>query len=132
MTNALFEVHQEFNFPRLAGAAELGDKDAAGDSRFMPTFHYDGREGKIVSVTIMASIREEVEDGNVAGYVATIPALPGCVSEGSTRTEARENITDAFKELLGSYGGIENVPFGTGQEEVQVPTSSVTCLNISL
>jgi predicted RNase H-like HicB family nuclease len=29
------------------------------------------------------------------GYVATIPALPGCVSQGDTREEALKNLKDA-------------------------------------
>jgi predicted RNase H-like HicB family nuclease len=34
------------------------------------------------------------EDG---GYVASVPALPGCVSEGNTRTEALNNIREAIE-----------------------------------
>ena len=29
------------------------------------------------------------------GYVATVPALPGCVSQGDTRDEALKNIEEA-------------------------------------
>jgi predicted RNase H-like HicB family nuclease len=29
------------------------------------------------------------------GYVATVPALPGCVSQGDTREEALKNSKDA-------------------------------------
>jgi len=31
------------------------------------------------------------------GYTATVPALPGCVTEGDTLEEAREMATDAIK-----------------------------------
>jgi len=36
---------------------------------------------------------EEDEDGR---WVATVPALPGCVSQGRTATEARRNIREAI------------------------------------
>jgi predicted RNase H-like HicB family nuclease len=39
------------------------------------------------------------EDG---AYVATCPALPGCVSEGKTRKEALVNIRDAIEGYLAS------------------------------
>lgn len=35
-------------------------------------------------------------------FVATCPALPGCVSQGSTRTEATENIREAIEGYLTS------------------------------
>ncbi|HEX9464585.1 MAG TPA: type II toxin-antitoxin system HicB family antitoxin [Alphaproteobacteria bacterium] len=31
------------------------------------------------------------------GYVATVPALPGCVSQGDTRAEALANIREAIE-----------------------------------
>lgn len=34
------------------------------------------------------------------GYTAYIPALPGCVSEGDTVEEARQNILDALRGYL--------------------------------
>lgn len=34
------------------------------------------------------------------GYVATVPALPGCVSQGDTREEALKNITEAVELYL--------------------------------
>ena len=37
-------------------------------------------------------ILEREADG---GYVATMPALPGCVSQGDTRDEAMKNIREA-------------------------------------
>lgn len=42
---------------------------------------------------------ESDEDGQ---YVATCPTLPGCVSQGRTRLEARTNIVDAIKGYLAS------------------------------
>ncbi len=34
------------------------------------------------------------------GYTVTVPALPGCISEGTTEAEALENIKDAISEWL--------------------------------
>jgi predicted RNase H-like HicB family nuclease len=34
------------------------------------------------------------EDGG--GYLATVPALPGCMADGETRAEALERIEDAM------------------------------------
>jgi predicted RNase H-like HicB family nuclease len=42
---------------------------------------------------------EQDEDGV---YVATVPALPGCVSQGRTRSEALANIQDAARGYLES------------------------------
>ena len=38
-------------------------------------------------------VLEEEADG---GYVVSVPALPGCVSEGDTRAEALANIREAI------------------------------------
>lgn len=37
------------------------------------------------------------------GYWAEVPALPGCVTEGRTLAELRENVMDCFEALLTSY-----------------------------
>lgn len=42
-------------------------------------------------------LRRDREDG---GYVATCPALPGCISEGDTKKEALANIRDAIEGVL--------------------------------
>lgn len=34
------------------------------------------------------------------GVSASVPALPGCWSQGATETEALENIQDAIREYL--------------------------------
>jgi predicted RNase H-like HicB family nuclease len=35
-------------------------------------------------------------------YIAEVPALPGCISEGATRAEAMENIKEAVTAYLES------------------------------
>ena len=42
-------------------------------------------------------ILQKEEDG---GYVATVPVLPGCVSQGDTREEALKNIEEATEVYL--------------------------------
>lgn len=39
-------------------------------------------------------ILEKGEDG---WYTATVPALPGCISQGKTEEEAKKNIQEAIK-----------------------------------
>lgn len=40
---------------------------------------------------------EQSDDG---GYTVTVPALPGCISEGDTREEALKNIREAIALYL--------------------------------
>lgn len=42
-------------------------------------------------------IFEEQPDG---GYTVTVPSLAGCISEGDTFEQAKENIADAIKLYL--------------------------------
>ena len=39
-------------------------------------------------------------DEEEGGYTVTVPALPGCISEGDTLEEALENIKDAIQLYL--------------------------------
>ena len=42
-------------------------------------------------------VLEQEEDG---GFVVSVPALPGCVSQGNSRTEALANIREAIELYL--------------------------------
>jgi predicted RNase H-like HicB family nuclease len=42
-------------------------------------------------------VLEPSEDG---GYTVTVPALPGCISEGDSREEALANIAEAVQLYL--------------------------------
>ena len=44
--------------------------------------------------TVVFSVAEE------GGYTATVPALPGCISEGDTFEEAKKNIAEAIELYL--------------------------------
>ena len=63
---------------------------------------------------------EQDEDGR---FVATCPTLPGCISEGDTREEAKANIADAiagYIESLRKHG--EPIPPSISEEVIEVPT----------
>jgi predicted RNase H-like HicB family nuclease len=58
---------------------------------------------------------------NDEGYVATIPALPGCVSQGDTRTEVLKNIEEAIELYLADVREAdEAIPVETDREYVEV------------
>ena len=38
------------------------------------------------------------------GFVALVPRIPGCISQGEARADALENITDAIKAMLDVLG----------------------------
>lgn len=61
---------------------------------------------------------EQDEDGV---FVAEVPSLPGCISQGATRTEALKNIQEAIEvylESLKAHG--EPVPPSINEEIVEV------------
>ena len=64
---------------------------------------------------------EQDEDGM---FVVTCPALPGCVSQGRTRQEARDQIRDAIELYLQSlreHG--DPIPPGLDEEVIEVPAA---------
>ena len=61
---------------------------------------------------------EQDEDGV---YVAEVPSLPGCISQGQTRSEAIDNIKEAiagYIESLEARG--EPIPPSVSEEVVEV------------
>lgn len=48
----------------------------------------------------MLTYTVELEPQKEGGYTVTVPALPGCISEGDTLKEALENIQDAIEGYL--------------------------------
>ncbi len=40
------------------------------------------------------------EPSDEGGYTATVPSLPGCISEGDSREEALKNIKEAIELYL--------------------------------
>jgi len=63
-------------------------------------------------------ILQKEEDG---GYVATVPVLPGCVSQGHTRDEALKNIEEAIEVYVEDVRAAgENVPIEDERTFVEV------------
>ena len=61
---------------------------------------------------------EQDEDGV---FVAEVPALPGCISEGQTRAEAVENVKEAIAAYLESLEAHnEPIPPAITEELVEV------------
>ncbi|MFZ1103308.1 MAG: type II toxin-antitoxin system HicB family antitoxin, partial [Hyphomicrobiaceae bacterium] len=63
-------------------------------------------------------VLEQEPDG---GYSVSVPALPGCHSQGDTRDEALANIREAIElyiETLREAG--ERIPTETGKEFVEI------------
>jgi predicted RNase H-like HicB family nuclease len=61
---------------------------------------------------------EQDEDGI---FVAECPSLPGCISQGKTRTQAVENIQDAIRGYLESLDKHdEPIPPSIDEEIVEV------------
>jgi predicted RNase H-like HicB family nuclease len=61
---------------------------------------------------------EPDEDGV---FVAEVPALPGCISQGRTRTEALDNIKEAIAAYLESLKQHGNpIPPPVSEEVVEV------------
>jgi predicted RNase H-like HicB family nuclease len=48
----------------------------------------------------MMTLKVVLEPSDEGGYTVTVPALPGCISEGDTREEALRNIREAIQLYL--------------------------------
>ena len=63
-------------------------------------------------------VLEREEDG---GYVASVPALPGCVCQGDTRPEALNNIREAIELYVEDCRDAgDPVPTEAGKEFVEI------------
>ncbi len=66
-------------------------------------------------------VLEQEEDG---GYVVTVPALPGCVSQGDSRKEALANIREAIELYVEDCREAgDPVPTEAGKEFVEVDSA---------
>ncbi len=67
-----------------------------------------------------------LEKGRESGFVATAPALRGCVSQGATREEAIANVKEAIEVYLEALqeDGFP-LPTEVGRETVEVEVSAV-------
>ena len=63
-------------------------------------------------------VLEQESDG---GYVASVPALPGCVSQGDTRAEALANIREAIELYIEDCRAAgDPIPTEAGKEFVEI------------
>ncbi|MBI4533244.1 MAG: type II toxin-antitoxin system HicB family antitoxin [Candidatus Melainabacteria bacterium] len=63
-------------------------------------------------------VLEQELDG---GYIASVPALPGCVSQGDSRAEALINIREAIKLYVDDcHAAGDPVPTEAGKEFVDI------------
>lgn len=63
-------------------------------------------------------VLEQEKDG---GFVVSVPALPGCVSQGDTRAEALNNIREAIALYVQDCRDAgDPVPTDAGKEFVEV------------
>ena len=60
-------------------------------------------------------LRVVLEPSDEGGYTVTVPALPGCISEGETREEALRNIREAIEPYLEPDGA----SFGPAAKQVE-------------
>ena len=69
----------------------------------------------------MASYRVLIEQDEDGVFVAEVPSLPGCVSEGVTRAEALSNVQEAIAVYLESLKAHdEPIPPPIEEEVVEV------------
>ncbi len=67
-------------------------------------------------------ILERESDG---GYVVSVPALPGCISQGDSRQEALDNIREAIDLYVEDcIAAGDPVPVEAGKEFVEVRAAS--------
>ena len=57
-------------------------------------------------------ILEQESDG---GYVVSVPALPGCVSQGDSRAEALSNIREAIELYIEACRAGDPIPTEVGK-----------------
>ncbi len=59
-----------------------------------------------------------LEPGEEGGYTVSVPALPGCISEGDSRQEALDNIREAIELYLEPVEDDE--PFSLKAEKLEI------------
>lgn len=75
---------------------------------------------KTERVQTYLAVFEEEEDG---GYSVSVPALPGCFSQGDTFEEARKNIEEAIRLYLDDADEETKTYLRSRRGEVVTPVS---------
>lgn len=63
-------------------------------------------------------LRIVLEPSDEGGYTVTVPALPGCISEGNSREDALKNIKEAIELYLEPVEDDHN--FSKNAEELEI------------
>lgn len=64
------------------------------------------------------ALRRYSRAGEDKGYTASVPSLPGCISEGDTREEAIKNIKEAIDHYLEPIE--DEVILGERSEQIEI------------
>ena len=67
-------------------------------------------------------LRVVLEPSDEGGYTVTVPALPGCISEGETREEALRNIRKAIELYLEPVEDDASSDSGIGELDLRIET----------
>jgi len=59
-----------------------------------------------------------LEPSDEGGYTVTVPALPGCISEGDTREDALRNVREAIELYLAPVE--DDASFSPKAEQVEI------------
>ena len=76
-----------------------------------------------------------IEKGRESGFVAHVPALKGCVSQGETREEVLANVKEAIEVYIEALlEDVLPVPTEVGSEavEIEVAARGANCLGAYL
>jgi predicted RNase H-like HicB family nuclease len=71
-----------------------------------------------MSETVQLTVR--FEDGGEGWVMASIPEVPGAMSQGRTRAEARENVIDALRVVLTPDEQLAGEGLGPNVEALQI------------
>ena len=63
-------------------------------------------------------LRVVLEPSEEGGFTVTVPALPGCISEGNTREEAIRNIREAIELYLEPVD--DDASFSPNAEQLEI------------
>jgi len=92
------------------------------ESRRVPPSHFAGIINQGVFSMRYTVVLEREADG---GFVATVPALPGCVSQGDTRVEVLRNIREAADLYIEDcIAAGDPVPSEAGKEYFELKTGT--------
>ena len=107
--------------PDLPGCVAVGDtlEEATAEMEGAIEFHLEGMREDGLPIPSASSPRSELSlsDGSIVieplpesdggGFLATVPDLPGCMSDGETRAEAARNVEDAIAAWLEEARGLD-------------------------